>query len=861
MALLIFALGLKGREPRMSDVASFSCQFWLAPEDLQRSSLNLRAKDDSYAPFVESRTTVSQQFAYLWISIRNDSDSQQSIVFTNTSYNYTTEMLRPDKLGATTMFRQGDTVPISTLPIRHYRVAFPVAVPPRSTVDLVVEYYGPRGIVVDPVILTPAEFFSKGVRDRATLGTVYGAISALLLLNLFAWLLEKQLSFISFSFFIICITFFSLRQNRILLLLIDPLAYPEWLFPVSIGLNIVGGMVFAWDILREHLTKLQRYLILGVGASAVGLSILSIFTAPYPIADTLNLLTLAALPALIIGAIRGIRSGDTVISWFLISLIPWFSMMVLDILSGFLNIRISEDALYRQLFGLAATLLLVTIALLHNRKESRMWNYMRPDPPELRSVLSETENQLTSLERLRKSLFLQLSHQVQQPLDGIIASATILGKSFADPGVAAASQIIIDETLELKHLMQKELGGSVSRADILQAQDEASEEEWAPVKSMKDAIFVDSGSYASIWIFEGNEQSAARKSLKLKADGYATVVTDDQYRVLEAAAQGELDVLIVDPLTLQDSVFRLCEIIRGSYNLFELPILMVTEYHAQYLMKKGYAVGINDFLTVPFEPAELTARVQSLAKLRQIAKHNSTLAQSEKEKNAFLYFLTHNINSPLTLILNRVRDLEAMDGLEELPDIVDDLQDATQEINEIVHNILISFRLADGRQPLRLQSLDLHDVCQSIDRDLRKKANIKRQTLSIDIPTVCPMVEGDYIAIRGILYNLVDNAIKFSPKGGSISVTTKTTDPLRVEVRDSGPGIPAEDRNRMFGRFERLSPRPTGGEPSTGLGLYVARELARLNGGGLGYAEVGEGACFVLTLPVYRKEAPNGNPR
>ncbi|MFP4443331.1 MAG: sensor histidine kinase [Spirochaetia bacterium] len=101
-----------------------------------------------------------------------------------------------------------------------------------------------------------------------------------------------------------------------------------------------------------------------------------------------------------------------------------------------------------------------------------------------------------------------------------------------------------------------------------------------------------------------------------------------------------------------------------------------------------------------------------------------------------------------------------------------------------------------------------------------------------------------------MLYNLLDNAVKFSPPGTGISLAIVPGDPLKIDVRDRGPGISREDRGKLFSRFEPLSTQPTGGESSTGLGLYVAKELARMNGGDLEYREFAEGACFRLTVPL-----------
>ena len=133
-------------------------------------------------------------------------------------------------------------------------------------------------------------------------------------------------------------------------------------------------------------------------------------------------------------------------------------------------------------------------------------------------------------------------------------------------------------------------------------------------------------------------------------------------------------------------------------------------------------------------------------------------------------------------------------------------------------------------------------------REVSKRARQKKQTLSVNLPAQIPPVFADRTSVRGILYNLTDNAVKFTPPGGAITVTVSGEHDIRVSVCDTGPGIPSEEQVRLFQRFERLSPRPTAGESSTGLGLHVSRELAVMNGGSLEYRSGNPGANFILTL-------------
>jgi signal transduction histidine kinase len=114
-------------------------------------------------------------------------------------------------------------------------------------------------------------------------------------------------------------------------------------------------------------------------------------------------------------------------------------------------------------------------------------------------------------------------------------------------------------------------------------------------------------------------------------------------------------------------------------------------------------------------------------------------------------------------------------------------------------------------------------------------------------------VEGDEDWLRQVLENLLGNAIKYSAERRSIWLEVRRTgDLVRLAVKDEGPGLSDDDKARVFGRFQRLSARPTGGESSTGLGLSIVRQLVERHGGRV-YAESegrGKGATFVVEVPA-----------
>src|SRR5262245_6550797 len=183
------------------------------------------------------------------------------------------------------------------------------------------------------------------------------------------------------------------------------------------------------------------------------------------------------------------------------------------------------------------------------------------------------------------------------------------------------------------------------------------------------------------------------------------------------------------------------------------------------------------------------------------------------------------------------------------------------EMNGLIEQMLDAARLEEGRLQLRLRPVDVRTVVEQAVETVRPLADESHPLLlSLDRqPLVVPV---DAERVQTILTNLVDNAIKYSPAGGPVECrVTGTDDSVLVAVHDHGVGIAADDLPRLFSRFGRVSSEATRHIPGIGLGLYLARELARLHGGDIDVeSKPGAGSTFVLSLPRGRTAGRPGAP-
>ncbi|HUA01833.1 MAG TPA: response regulator [Candidatus Aquilonibacter sp.] len=265
--------------------------------------------------------------------------------------------------------------------------------------------------------------------------------------------------------------------------------------------------------------------------------------------------------------------------------------------------------------------------------------------------------------------------------------------------------------------------------------------------------------------------------------------------------------------------------------------------------------------------AELeTAKNEVEAFSQSVVRANEELERASKFKDQFLSTMSHELRTPLNAVLG-FSDLLRDDRYGPLTDrqrrYINHIHSGGSHLLKLINDILDLSKIEAGRLQLAIEDVRLlPSFAEAIDT-LRPLADKKSQTV---IPRVDSdiTVRADGTRLRQILTNLIGNAIKFTPEGGKIElVATRRGDAARIDVRDSGPGIPPEEQKRIFDAFYRLKQGEKAAE-GTGLGLAITQRLVQLHGGELGVESTpGRGSCFYFTLPVVAtavSDSPEGVP-
>jgi len=236
------------------------------------------------------------------------------------------------------------------------------------------------------------------------------------------------------------------------------------------------------------------------------------------------------------------------------------------------------------------------------------------------------------------------------------------------------------------------------------------------------------------------------------------------------------------------------------------------------------------------------------------ARVTERMSALEKTKSQFLNLASHELRSPLGVINGYLSMLEqgSLGQLKE-PGIraIEVLKAKALEMNMLIGQMLEAARLEDGRLALKRERVDLRRVAREAIEAIKPLSG-ERHRLMLDEGTEAVYVVGDPDRLVTIVSNLLENAIKYSPKGGTIRSIVSNQDGVgTVSVTDTGIGIAQEDLPRLFNRFERIHNRETSHVGGTGLGLYLSRELARQHDGDLlVQSRPGKGSTFTLTLPT-----------
>ena len=230
---------------------------------------------------------------------------------------------------------------------------------------------------------------------------------------------------------------------------------------------------------------------------------------------------------------------------------------------------------------------------------------------------------------------------------------------------------------------------------------------------------------------------------------------------------------------------------------------------------------------------------------------SAELEQVERLRRDLVANVSHELKTPISALRAHLENL--LDGVER-PDreTIEVMLRQSERLGRLVEQLLDLSRLESGDIPLDLGAVHLGPLVERVRAEVTVAAGERDVALEVDIPPDLAPVLGDRERIHQVLFNLLDNAVRFASAGGSVRVTARGAgERCEVRVSDTGPGIPPEHLPFVFERFYRADPARAREDGGTGIGLAIARSIVEAHGGSIrAESEVGSGTTFTFDLPV-----------
>ncbi len=340
------------------------------------------------------------------------------------------------------------------------------------------------------------------------------------------------------------------------------------------------------------------------------------------------------------------------------------------------------------------------------------------------------------------------------------------------------------------------------------------------------------------------------------------------------------DLILLDVMMPEMDGYELCRLLKKHPIYKNIPVIFLTAKSDGEDIVEGFKAGGVDYVTKPFRKVELSMRIETHLELKNarckiqeyahtLEDRNKRLSEMLDEKNEFIGVATHDLKNPLsvmTLALDLFKMKTEKKPVKEVDMVVDQMRQSLKRMTSLVTQLLEINRLDVGRFELNMAEVPLAPICSELVS--QNRLNAANKSIEIDFVIECDpgiAAKVDPTGFSQILDNLISNAVKYSPADSKVTCKLQVVSSgeslpdlilidrkVRFVVNDEGPGILSEEYPKVFQKFARTSNLPTGGESSSGLGLSIAKRLAKEMKGDLGFVSTpGSGSTFYLEIPIH----------
>lgn len=369
----------------------------------------------------------------------------------------------------------------------------------------------------------------------------------------------------------------------------------------------------------------------------------------------------------------------------------------------------------------------------------------------------------------------------------------------------------------------------------------------------------------------------------------------DKYIILEAfngkealiliEEHKDLDLVILDMMMPDFLGYEVCEVIRKSYSLFQLPVLIMTADNSLENLVLSFQCGANDYLKKPFNKYELNSRVNTLLTLKdsvgkalslteeitianeqvenlslnneRTTKRVEELIEYENLRTEFFANISHELRTPLNVISSTIQLLSSLDKSRSLRDekiqyYFSIMNQNSLRLLRLINNLIDTTKVEGGYINLNLCNGDIVYIIEEISQSVAEYIKTHEITLIFDTEVEEKIIAFDEEKIERIILNILSNSIKFTPKNGTIFVNIYDKgDFIEISIKDTGIGIPKDKLEFIFQRFAQIDKSTTRQNEGSGIGLALVKSLVEMHGGKIFVnSEINKGSEFTISLPV-----------
>lgn len=337
----------------------------------------------------------------------------------------------------------------------------------------------------------------------------------------------------------------------------------------------------------------------------------------------------------------------------------------------------------------------------------------------------------------------------------------------------------------------------------------------------------------------------------LVREGFEILPARDGETALKRAKAGKPDLILLDVMMPGMDGFAVCKALKSSTKTRDIPVIFLSASTDKDFVLEAFEKGGVDYLHKPFFFPELLSRVSMHLELRTTQREMKEIIQKRSD---LLAVMAHDLKNPISAVQMSSQLLSELspesDG--NLKTLIETIHTSAQDALNLIESILNADAAENVQSELKSEEVNLNKVLAQCSAQHQLVAEEKGICLSHQPSPKDLVARVDKQAVQRILDNLISNAVKFTPSGGTVTILSKKTPTTAcIEISDTGQGFSEEDKKQIFSRYARLSAKPTGDETSTGIGLSIVKDLVDRMGGMIAYeSEQGKGTTFTVQFPV-----------